>query len=456
MTQSSGVLSTPRGQQEADAPRDYWNAKGPEIAFGQETFRLTWMRKSGALNISTYVESFTWTEDDTGIPKGELQTRTPGTLDPLNLQPGEQVKCEVQPRPGGAWSEVWRMRVSTPTRDYGDGSTRVSLVNDLALLEQSEDDFIYKRDRKHPSGWTLTQIVADVAQRYGIARIVCPASKHRIKKLTIVDDSGNAVTDANSLLRVSPLDVILSAVKTEMRATDTPYHVRLEKGVLYVLPRRRSELLIAIGDQIIEAALASTLGDDRKPFASAVTVRNTGEDDAGTDTKNRKKKKVRKIVAKVSIPTSVSRFGYVHRNVYAQDADTVAEARQLGALYLKRLAMPQNELTITHPGIWTVRRFDAMRVKLGDPVLKNKIVFVNAVTHSVSASAYTMALTLQFEDPFVADADEKVTEEIEAVAAEKGRKTTTKKKTSPSPTTNTKRAEDPTPFSTAVGAAGRA
>jgi hypothetical protein len=103
---------------------------------------------------------------------------------------------------------------------------------------------------------------------------------------------------------------------------------------------------------------------------------------------------------------------------------------------------------------------DAIRVKVSqDAAVANALVFVNAITHNVGGGTYSMDLDLQFEDPFVEPAPDRVQEEMETKAIERSRtvKKSTKKKTAttPKPATNTNRVDDQTPYAHGVQSGGR-
>ena len=93
-------------------------------------------------------------------------------------------------------------------------------------------------------------------------------------------------------------------------------------------------------------------------------------------------------------------LGRIHKFLDDPDADTRKVARRHGRKDLKVNAKPEEELTLTHPGVPMVRRGDALRVKLGNEFGMKRIVFVKTVEHVLSAGDYTMELTVDLDDPY--------------------------------------------------------
>lgn len=358
---------------------------------GEDRWRLTADRGATRprLRLDSMVESFDW-DDSTAVLTGSMTLKLPPRK--IDLTHGHLVICE-HARGGGRFREVWRMRISAPNAD-ATGGYQLTLSDDMALLQASKDDFDYRKDKRHPNGWLPHQIAADIARRYRfrIGRMV--RTTHRIKKL----HRPNA----------SPLEALTAALLKEKVAKKRKMVMRWRRGRLEVLPLRRSREMLALGPMLIDAGLTTTM---RENLATAVTVRAT----AGG--KGKKKQRISRLVVSRA---AAARYGFIHRKITASDADTLAEAVAFARRRLASLAEPERELTVTVPGVPTLRRGAAMRVSLPELGLKS-IVFAKAIRHSVTPGGYTMEVTCGFDDP-LRDRGAEQRDKKAATAKKRGRK----------------------------------
>lgn len=376
--------------------------------YGRDAFRVWLLRpKKKAVRIDHMVEGFSWTEPrDSAIITGTLTVRPPENRErAIVILSGHRVRIEHAPFPTGRFTPILELRIYSPSQSAAGLVGSLELRSDLALLEQSEDDFKFTRGIRHPKGWRTDQIVSEVCRRYGIKHLPLPKGKHYVKK--------KVYTDA------SPLTVINEAYLAERKNTGRRFVIRFALGRLSVTPLRRSSSLLMLGPSLVEAAITET---PKEEFATAVTVRGVTESRKGKDAKGRKKVKHGKIALKVQSAPSVARYGFVHRIVHALDADSPAEARTLALRYLADKAKPVKSLTLTHPGIPTIRRGDALRLALPTLGLK-QVVWVAEVTHTVGADAYSMDVTCTFDDPYVDEKAQRIVDQLDSTAIERGRVT---------------------------------
>ena len=404
-----------RGRTRSTAPRNFWHRPGPKIAYGREHFRFTLLRgrRTPRLSLDRLVESVSWL-DESAILNGEIALRqAPYVKKPIPALAGHQVLCEIANSPNGPFRELWRMRVSQPSREFKEGTAGFSLQSDLALLQASEDDFRYGKGKRYKRGPFGHTVIRDICRRYGIKVRSVPRMKHRIRKMV--------------MLNVSPLDAIVRVLKLEHTDTGRRFAIYFERGKLEIRPLRRSNLLLELGPSVINAALTDSI---RENFATAVTVRTSASEEKPKDTKGRKVKGKKKIVVKVRLKSAVNRYGYIHRVVFAQDADTRGEARTQGLRYLARLARPQREATITHRGIPWIKRLQAIRLSFPEQQVR-QIVYVRSVRFTLSPQGLDMELSLMFDDPYVDERLDKITEDLVEVAEKRGRPKPKKKKAKP-------------------------
>lgn len=398
------LVSSGRGQQRSELPRDVWKLPGKPLEFGREQFFVS----LGGRNIDPLVEGVSW-DDVNAVLTGEIRLRDPADGPQLNIDHGGEVVLSYAPAPGRARVVLWRMRVLQPSREFFGMTRSLQLTNALGWLAKSTDDFKYVKNKKHPQGWTCDQIVRDICKRYNVPVGTIVRGTHRIKSLV--------------KFNASPLDVIAEAYRRERRYTNKRYVLSCYLGKLNITPLRRSARLLELGPTLIQASFQETMRED---FATALSVRATGKKRKSKDKEGNPRTDTTKINVKVSSPGAIRKFGYVHKNWTASDADTPAEARAAGLRHLTTVGKPLKELALTHPGMPDIRRGDAVKALLPDKAL-NQVIFITEARHTVGPGSYTMDLQVTFTDPFV-DAVAAKAEKKKAAAAKKRGRTHKKKK----------------------------
>lgn len=391
------------GIQRTNAPKDYWTQKAPVMQFGRERFRTWLIPGTGERQrLDDHVEQLVW-DDANAVLTGTIQLRDPVLQVLPNIDFGDEVMVEVSLTGDLNFIELWRMRIDAPYRDFEPAERTFQLMNALGWLSKSTDDFKYGIDKAHPKGWLASQIVLDLATKYQIPTGVIQTTTHLITKLVV--------------LQGSPLDVISLAYKREKNYTHKRFVISCDHGLLNVLPLVRSPQLLQLGPTLIAATLQQQMGSE---FATALTVRATGRVDKGKDKKGKKKTGIGKIVVKVESATAIAKFGYIHREVWAHDAHSVSQATEQGKRHMVLVGQPTKTLTLTHPGLPTIKRGDAIRALLPDPAL-TQVIFVSEARHTLNPGDYQVELTMQFTDPLVDAKVDKVTESRTAVAKKRAR-----------------------------------
>jgi hypothetical protein len=437
-----------------DLPHDYWRLPAPPISVGTDVFRLVaYVDRGQPLYIDGVIESLTW-EDAEEILKGTATIRRPEdmSVEDFPVKQGNLVACQWAASPNDQYRELWRMRLDEPAYSYREDTVEMQLADEMTRLSRSDDDFVYKKSKKRPKGWRASEIVRDICRRYEVKVGYLAPTLGYVTNLVMTD--------------ASPLDAIRKAYKIEAAAgsdtgdtsgtdpagsdvpatgdakgkgakdkdaTTTPpepatadeepsdtgletpnlgelgkYVITFESGALTIKPLVRSAELLKIGDALIDAALSEKTKPD---FATAYTVTGTFKD----GTRKRKKQTV-----KVQSTRLRNQYGYIHRKIEVQEAKTLRAARLEGEDLLEENAEPDQELTLTHPGIPTLRRGHAIDISLPENNLR-QIVYLADVRHSMSAGTYDMEMTAIFEDPYVDEEAKKAEEKRKAAARENGR-----------------------------------
>lgn len=405
--------SSAKARQRADLPEDVWHYSGTEhVHVGEDDWRVIAYRGNHGdhQDVTPYVTAVTW-EDNGPILTGTVSIRKPADMAHLDLGDGHVLRLDHRRLGQGAFNEVWRMRIGGPvdntvaTINPKEGTYDFQLADDLALLAKSgKVHYKVRKDKAHPKGVLVHDAIRTFCAREGIPVTALPVMRHRIKKWS---------------MHAEPLNIIAALVRQENHNEDSDYRLAWRNGGLTLLPKQRSKYLLYMSDSIVEAALTQ---GRRADYANLLEVKATASKDSGKDSKDKPRRKRGKIAVTVQSARHIARFGRIKRKVTVE-ADSQAEALRKGRQALVKRLRPKRTLSITHAGIPGLRRQHALKIKLPDQGIE-QIVYVTAVSHSVSAGEYTMEVTVRFTDPFVDKKKEKREQEKRDKARQRNRSTT--------------------------------
>lgn len=374
-----------------------YKKKRPPVTAGDYLFRVSTLRgygrnipgKTVRRKIDDITEGISWT-DDGPILHGSLTLRHEAhKRDHEIVQDGDVIRLDV--RHAGKWKEVWRMRVWVPSESLSDGLVTLDLADDLQNLANSIGDHKYHKEKKgkHKNGWKLHEILKDLSQKYRFKLGKVVKTNRDIKDLT--------------LLKRSPLDVLIKGAKLEREDSGKRYVIRWHEGKLTMKRLKRQPMLYALRDQIVEAIIGRDRGEK---FFTAIEL-TANRDEAGSD----KKKKLKVLVEDRDL---IRQFGYIlKQETVKKECDSNHELRKIGKRKLavnarKRLL---DTISITHPGIPFIRRGDAVKIRLPEYGFTRKkrprrpfkggtenILFVKTATHNISGGVYDMDLEFDWED----------------------------------------------------------
>lgn len=387
------------------------------IQLGTDEFRAFLIKGATTTEITSLTTGVTW-DDSTPILSGDIQVQDPDpAVKTVTIALGDQVMLQGRARASAAWAEVWRMRIEGASVALKAGNRGWSLADDFQNLADSTDNFRFVRGKAHKQGFLASEIIRAVCKRYGISIGALARTRYRIKRYTNT--------------AASPMDVITDVMRTERVHTGQRFVMRFRRGKLYITPLVRSALMYQMGPTIIEGtyALAKKSG-----FATSLTVHGTSSQAKSKDGKKHTVRKARKVTVRVSSPSSVRRFGVVHKTVTLKGIDSTSEARTKGLAEIVKRLKPGQTLTFTHPGVLGIRRGQALRMRDSAHGLL-QVVWVTAVRHSVAPGDYSMEVTVTFDDPFKLSSADRAAQARAKKAAAKGRKTagSNKKKAKPKP-----------------------
>ncbi len=369
-----------------------YNGKHPDYDLDEQEIRVSALVGSGGrgnfMRLDLLAESVTW--EDAGVPMtGTVALKNPDDpsgellVNRTRLGHGTVIKCDLAR--GGAFKELWRMRVWDPESSLEEDSFTFPLYDDLKFLRESRDDFIFRANKKRrKKGWRADQILREVARRYKIPLGKIAKGKHYIKKL--------------EMRNVSPIDVIIKAYRLERQATGRRFVLSWRRGGLHVVPLARGQVMYKFGPHIMGGTVTMKRP---KGFCTALTARCTTG-------KGRNKKK---IVVKVKSKKGVKKFGYIHRQINIPDCETKAELKRKAIRELSDRMHIKEKVSFSHPDVAVLRRGDIIDFQgMQDHGLTGKrdrttgqhddIAWVSRVSHTWTGGTYTAEVETGIKDPF--------------------------------------------------------
>jgi hypothetical protein len=352
------------------------------------------------LAINPVVVGISW--DDVGpIRSANLSLQHPTSTKELPIKRGHEIRVMWSPRGSKQWHPLWRLRVMKSVYSGSSRTMEVELADELQWLAKTKEDFTFKKgdaksEGKRPKGWYAHQIAKEVCREYGIPMGKFARGRHRIKNLT---EEG-----------ISPIKAIEKAYELDRDETGRKFVVGVWNGKLSVKLLRRSKTMLVLGKHLLEASYSTGFKDS---FATVLDVTGSYKKKEGDD----KKLEIQVRSSKVAM----RRYGVIRAEWKIDDpVYSEANVRERAKRRLVHMQEPDQELSVTVPGIPTLQRGDALRVSLPQVGL-SELVYAKTVTHSASAESYTTDLTCQFTDPFKDKEGDKTREKICKTAREKGR-----------------------------------
>lgn len=385
-----------RNRRDDDGLKNHWRGRRKRDPYGSYEFRtilLTGQRESKALRKTQgYATAINWTDSKPALDvQVELVNANPDGA--IALKEGNEVRVEWRERGDNNWRELFQQRVSQLTLDADTGDASPTLQDELGWLGKSKDDFIYKRGKKRAK-WYADDITRDICERYGIPVGALANCKEEIENLTRMDEN--------------PVKVLQKAWAIEREATGTKFVIGMRGRKLVVQRLQRSSTLDFIGDLAMGGSLTRSLKDG---LATVLRVSAKG--------KGNKEKIEIEVTAS---PAARRRYGKIVGTYEVKDAvKNPAKARARAKRRLAEQQKPKQEITISMPGIPTLRRGDAVKVAIKALNL-DELAYVRTVSHSVSGGSYTMEVTLRLTDPFEDEEGDKIRKKRCKEARKAGRK----------------------------------
>lgn len=407
---------TKRHRQRGVAPADYWRQAAAPVEVANDQWRCVVYRadQDDYAVLDDELVQVTWQDTSTVLsgqivwqegahqfyPRAQLNERklqqarnVPTTaLNPAEgyggIYEGNMFHFHWRQAGSGPWLEVWRMRGFAPALDTSSMQVTMNLDSDLSYLQRSSDQFYYGKNKRNPNGVRLDSIVRWICERYHVTIGAMPLMSTIVKHFVVTS---------------SPLDALRKCLTIEKNSgSGRRYFLREAGGKLYILPLQRSRNMLEIGPALIDATIQRSLPAN---FVTALTVRGSYRqpETLSTPAGSYHYKRRTKLALVVSSPAAIKRFGYVHADVSAPTGtSTLAAAKKFGIQQLHTRFNPQTQVNFSHPGIATLRRMDACRVRIPKEGF-NMLAFASQIQHTVMPGDYEMQVTCSFTDPFIDD-----------------------------------------------------
>lgn len=386
---------TPRSKLAAPNLNAYYDKAIHALEPGAFTFRTILIRPaqprdSRYMTLDRATTTLEWNDSESSSLSGSLslQRPSPEEVGALPILRGDRVRLQLFW--GGQWRTMWDMMVSEPPpASLPLGSISVSLADPLAALQANVKQWEFKKDKRHPDGWTADEITRFVCkdQHCRIARL--PQGKVKIKKLK---------------LKGSGLEVIRRAWAREKKKTTLRYVIKFVNGHLDVVPFGRPETMTVIGGIAKQAETEATGGGGLHPTTS---IKATGH----LKLADGKTKKIEEVVTSKS---AAKRLGFSQKEHNYGKVDSRSELREEAQRDLSSELELKHTATLTIPGIPFLEKGSTVKWLTNEPgwhgkVGKSKkdraIAFVTGTTHTLSPQAYETSLALSQQDIYLADAE---------------------------------------------------
>lgn len=372
-------MATTKSSQRAPAPKDYWRKSQVPMSLGRDEWRVRAIRGNvpDIVTLDVEVTDASWSDTGEGPMSGTVTlSRRFKEAGIPTISNGHLLILEHRTSTYAEFQEVWRMRVKNPDVSVEGRTVSFNVVEDTDLLARSRTIFRYGKSKGLPDGPRLQSILVDAAEKFGVKIGDCYPLHHRVKKLTVTG---------------SLMDLIVRILRLE-RTEGSGHRLiwRWRNGKLEIVPLRRSQNMLLIGGAILSASYTQSMKDT---FATAIRVRGTMKAAGG--------KKRKKTSVLVEDDDAIKRYGYILKELKApKGVDTHDEAVRYAKRQLLTRRKLKKEVSFSHPGVVSLRRWDAIKLYLPEIEL-NTLCYVNSVEHSVSPGSYTMDVTVRFTDPYV-------------------------------------------------------
>ena len=330
--------------------------------------------------------SLEWSDGDGSVLTGSLSLRRPGPFRVAAVPVLRGHRVRLQLLWGGRWRVLWDMQVQDPPPvDVKTGSLTVNLSDPLSALHMNEKEWEFKKDKRHPKGWTADEITRAVCrdQRVRIGKLA--QGRRRIKKLK---------------LKGSGLEVIRKVWAMEKAESGVRFVIRFRDGRLTVLPFQRPSTAYIIKG-IEKGAETSASAPSLHP---TTVIKATGHIKQGG--------KAKKVEETVSSRNGMKRFGYSRKEKDYGRVESRAELREEAMRDLAEAVKLERSATLTIPGvpflekgsqvIWRTHE-PGWSGKVGDTNRDRAFAWVTSARHSLGPASYDTEIVLSQDDIYFND-----------------------------------------------------
>lgn len=336
-------------------------------------------KKGARTPLMSVLQSLTWTEEGTPMIMTGSLTATLPENDPASLPVRRGSRISLVANANGVRIPLWTMRARSPQYDPISQTVTAELVDQMDALGRVIKRWAFKKDKRHPNGWTADRITRAVCHEMGVTVGKIPVATAKIKRLAPAEVA-------------SAMDILILAWGKERTATGRSYDIIFDRGHLTVVPAfRRNPVLYSLKDRLTAATAASEAPEDQgenprdRPATRLVAHGYTlsgGKHHNLTYTAARPD--LYGLLGRVTVAKKYGKVGSLKT--------LQSRAKRDLAKYLKVTQTAQ----ITHPGIPFLHKGDAIQLTLPKYGYSGKdaFIFIRSVTHSLQGANYTTDLDL--------------------------------------------------------------
>lgn len=341
------------------------------------------------VDITDFVQSFSWTdsEDEHAISASITLDNYRGTFN--QIPSGTRIILQTR-RPfynfsgntKGKFYPYLTLFVLDKTRS-GDGGTQ-SLQYQLYdrsywLANNPVKHRVFKADKKHPKGWTASEMIRAMAKDLGITVGTIDTTDSRVKRHEV---KSNFLGELQKILRLDKSST----------GRNLKYDVHMRDGTLNVVrenPTPKRVWHFTDPDTIEDGTLTESLGDN---FATKLTV-HSREKKFKKNSRGKKSAYFKKISVTVSSASHVKAFGVIHKTIKVKGNHTPAELKKIAENRLREAVRGERSFEFSARGVPFL--FVGSRVFITSKYFGIRgMVRIKAISYNVDNGTFSMQMTV--------------------------------------------------------------
>jgi cell wall-associated NlpC family hydrolase len=355
-----------------------------------DNFRLVGYGDDGIYDLTEAVNDLTWTDS---LEQAAVQG-TVSVWDPKRkyafLRKGSRLQLsfrEPYGSPNGQWKELDRFVIWDKTRhSRNDPLLYFTFYDMLIYTMETEDSFLFQKDKTHKKGWTAADITRWICDKYQIKLGRIPKAKRYIPYLNI--ETGTIY------------DLLLKAWTYEREESGLKYVIRAVHDKLYVFPKQPTDIMWELSDDT--NLLDAEWVDSMQGMATALTVIGTQEQATTSSnpqpgTQPTTPTTQPDIRVTVQQRAKIKRYGYIHKVLRLEGISDKKTALKMARNSLLTTARENQDGRVTAFLVPDLRAGDPIYVKDTAAALVGQF-WCSSVQHQINAGGAITDVGLNWMD----------------------------------------------------------